>query len=345
MPEIIIDIVHPVDINFYKNAISVLLKKNIDLKIITRPRGALIAILENEYNNFGLGYYPIGTHYPSFGGKIFGIFERNIKLLHYLANQNFDVSTSFCGFYIAQVSQILGKKSVVFSDDYEYKLNFYLSKISASRYVIPDSIPVNGSNIVKFKGVKELAYLHPAYFQPNKKALAKYGLQPAEYVFVREVKDVSLNYRHPSRRIDKGIEYLKNSGFEVVASLEDKSLADELRNSCKILEEPVPDIFSILKYAALTISSGDTVARESCVLGTPAIYTGERRMVVNEVFIRKNCLFKLTPQQDIVQIIKHILDTDLKKDVEQTVRKTILYEWDDVTDVIVKNLLDFVKRS
>lgn len=338
---IVIDFLHPADINFYKNAIYHLQKKGINISVIIRPRENIIDIFKKELPN--IPFKSIGKHYSSLLPKIYGIIERDLELLFHLRKIDFDAVTSFSGFYIAQASHILRKPSVLFYDDYEYKLNFNLCKFSASRFVImPKTIPVTGKNIIKYKSLKELAYLHPRYFKPNKKILEQYKLRPQEYVFIRETAKTSLNYKSSSAKLLEITDYLKELGFQIVVSLENKSLIERFKENCIILKEPVEDIYSLLSFAALTISSGDTMARESCLVGTPTIYTGGRDMYANDELIRKDCMFKVEDIEKVPITINYILENDLKKEVEKTIRRGIKYDWDDTTEVIVENLVNSI---
>ena len=196
--KVIIDIDHPAAINFYKNAINILAEKGTEVEIAVRPRGNILSILQKELPGFH--FEIIGKYYSSISGKIIGYIERELGLIHYLSKTNFDISTGF-GSEICYASRILGKPSVIFEDDYEYKLTFYLSKFAATRFIMPDYIPASGRNIYKYRGLKELAYLHPKYFKPNKKILDQYKLKPNEYVFIREIANTSLNYRKISSRL------------------------------------------------------------------------------------------------------------------------------------------------
>lgn len=336
--KLIIDIYHPADINFYKNAINKLSKKNVEVELIVRPRGKLVPILQKELPNLPLKI--IGTYHNSTKVKILGYIKRELELINYLSRIDFDVTTAF-GSQICRPSRILGKPSVAFYDDFEYKSNFYLCKYSSTRYVIPDYIPSFGRNIVKYKGLKELAYLHPKYFKPAKKILDDYNLKSNEYVFIREIANTSLNYRTASSRLHEIIPFLREMGFDVVVSLEDLSIKEKFKD-CIILNEPVDDIYSLLNFASLTVSSGDTMARESCLVGTPTIYTGSRDMSVNKELIEKECMYKVDNIMDIIPTVKKIVDNDYKGKNRDIIDYNIKHEWDDVTEVIVKNIMDMM---
>ena len=44
-------------------------------------------------------------------------------------------------------------------------------------------------------------------------------------------------------------------------------------------------------YSLLAVSSGDTVARETALLGVPTVYTGGRDMEINRPLIEEGALF------------------------------------------------------
>ena len=114
---------------------------------------------------------------------------------NYLRKIEFEVGTGISSDSLAHTTHFFKKPYINFGDDVEYKLGYYLVHPFSTRDVIPKSVPSHGKNLLKYNGFKELAYLHPNHFTPNKKALEPYNLDPYEYVFIREVSNASLNYR------------------------------------------------------------------------------------------------------------------------------------------------------
>ena len=162
--KILIDILHPADINFFKNAVCALDNKNANITITVRPRGRMCAILKDELPD--IQFTPVGKYYNSASRKLFSIATRKFNLLMFLRKRKFDLCISF-GFFVGIPSRFCRIPSVLFGDDYEYKLTYYLSKFCGDYFVIPSCIPTTGKNILKYNGFKELAYLHPNYFEPN----------------------------------------------------------------------------------------------------------------------------------------------------------------------------------
>jgi predicted glycosyltransferase len=341
---VVIDIVHYPHVNFYKHAIEVLREKNIDVKVIIRPRGKLVSIFQKECPN--VLFVLIGEHRKTIFGKMADLIERDIAFLKYLNKINFDVGTGFGSESIAHTTRFFGKPSVLFGDDIEYKLGHYLGHYLATRDVRPKCVPTQGKNLLKYNGFKELAYLHPNHFTPNKKVLESYNLNPYEYVFIREVSSASLNYRRAEiGKLSKILDYLKEMDLKILLSIEDKLLIDLFKDHCIILKEPVEDIHSLLHFAAITISSGDSMARESCLVGTPAIYTGGRDMAINSELIKRSCMFKVEDEKSIKNIIKYLIEKDIKKEVEARIKHAIEHEWVDTTEVILDVLLGTIYKD
>lgn len=341
--KILFDFNHPVDVNFFKNSIAVLAKEHhCDIELTLQPRGKLVPILQKELPDFS--FTPIGTYRKSLPGKIYGAGYRFVRLLGYIRRGRFDAAVSFGGLSVSHATYLLGKPSIIFDDDLEYKLGIYPYKPFATRLVMPAQIPIKGRNIVRYKGFKELAYLHPHRFQPDESVLKEYALMPGEYVFVREVSKISMNYAHLESGGLAGVcSHLRTMGLNVVLSLEDKSLRDQFSPHCIILEEPVRDIYSLMHFARLTISSGDTMARESCLTGTPVIYTGGRYMSVNTELTKKGIFFQPDDEHSTMNLVSMIIEQNIKEKTRETVRQALADEWEDTTEVIVNNVLEAIR--
>jgi len=343
--KILIDLNHPVDVNFFKNAIRLLTyKHDYDIEITVQPRGRLVPILQRELPD--LPFTCIGKYRRSFAGKVSSAAYRCLQLLHHLQKGRFDAVVSFGGIGVCHATYILGKPSIIFDDDVEYGWGFYPYRPFATRIVLPRHIPIRGRNIVKYKGFKEGAYLHPRYFFPDQAAIEEYGLRPDEYVFVREVSSVSMNYAHLQNGQLAGVcHHLRNLGLRVVLSLEDKSLKHRFSSDCTILEEPVRDIHSLMHYSLFTISSGDTMARESCLTGTPVIYTGGRYMSVNSELVAKGVFFQPNGATSVTDLAEELIRDNMKQRTQDIIRQALLDEWEDTTEVIVNNVLAMVRNG
>jgi predicted glycosyltransferase len=339
---VVFDIRHYPSVNLFKNAIKALMENDIDVHVIIRPRGNLVSLFQEECPT--VSYTLIGQHKKTLFGKMIDMIYRDIAFLRYLSSIDFDLGVDSIN--LAHTTKLFGKPTVEFVDDTEYKLAYTLIKLSAKWVIMPRCIPAKGKNILKFNGFKELAYLHPNHFTPDKKALEEFDLKPYEYVFMREVSSASLNYRKLEMgRLSKILDYIKERNLKILLSIEDKSLVDLFENHCIILNEPVEDIYSLLHFASFTLSSGDSMARESCLAGTPAIYTGGRNMAINDELIRRSFMFKAEDAESIKKTIDYVISHDIKKEVEAKIKFAIEHEWEDTTQVILDVLLGIIYKD
>jgi predicted glycosyltransferase len=344
--KILVDVHHPVDINFFKNAIRILTTKHdCHVEIAVQPRGRIVPILQRELPDYHS--VRIGTHRKSFAGKVYDAGVRFLGFVSYLRRGGFDVAVGFGGISLCHATYVLGKPSVIFDDDPEFGIGFYPYKPFATRLVMPQHIPVHGKNVVSYRGFKELAYVHPNHFKPDEGALQEYGLSPGSYVFVREVSNISMNYTHLEEgQLADVCRRLRTLGLNVVLSLEDKSLTDRFAPHCIILQEPVRDIYSLMHFALLAISSGDTMARESCLTGTPVIYTGGRFMSVNSELIRKGIFFEPDTDHTVMELVDMIIEQNIKEKTREIMQQALSScEWEDTTEVIVNNVLQVMQKN
>ena len=337
---ILFDLNHPVDVNFFKNAIKILSASGHNIAITYRDRGRLGKIAK-----FELGEYSpirIGQHQENFVTKIIGQLKRDLAFLSFQRRRKIDISVCF-GATNAIASWLNGITYLAFDDDFEYKTTFYHANLFSTRHIMPAYIRVNKKNIYQYNGLKELAYLHPHYFSPRVDELKKYELLPEKYVFIREIANVSLNYQKQNTLINEIVNAVKNLGLKVVLSLENKELKSLYDRDCIVLEEPVEDIYSLMKFALFSVSSGDTVARESSLLGTPTIYTGGREMVVNDELISIGCMFKEDKLENIKKQIANLSLKGEKKRITSILANKIKNHWEDTTEVILRHINEFEK--
>lgn len=306
---ILVDLVHPADVNFYKNAIAEL-RKDHEVFITAMDRGKLKEIARAELGSVTV----VGRH--SGGGflkKILPNIRRVRALRRFISKNRIDVVTSF-SYYPAAAAWGLRQRSVVFHDDAEYWLQFLLCRLFADRLVIPDFISARGKNIRKYHSYKEWAYLKG--FKPSKNRRGR-------YVFIRDADTVSLNYKGEQVDLRKIVAPLKDRGLKCVALVEGKK-----NYPCEMLEEPVEDILSIIYNAEALYSTGDTMPREAALLGVPAYYAGDRDMAVNRELMGKNLIKPVKGQ-----LLKSLDTIDKKK--QKQLLKGYTATLEDTTRVIL----------
>ena len=334
---ILFDINHPVDINFFKKSIYALKGDGHSILIVFRDRGSLAKILEYEIPD--IETIRFGSHQQGFVGKVVGQLRRDYDLVSFFRKKDVNLVVSF-GPTSVLASKVCRIPYLAFDDDFEYKIPFYHANLFATRHIYPDFIDYDSSNTYKYNGFKELAYLHPNSLVKSTGILSKYGLKPENYVFIREISNVSLNYRTKNTLLSEVLGMLKNRNLKIVLSIENKELGEELRDQCIVLEEPVEDIFSLMAHSLFAISSGDTVARETSLMGVPTIYTGGRSMAVNKSLVDNSLMFEASELEGVKKAMSRF-DVNFKQESAKRLDSLLKENWEDTTHVILRHIKDF----
>ena len=332
--------VHLADVNFYKNALNQL-NKHHDVTITVLKRGNLLKVITKEYPGFKI--VPLGKHSSGKLGKIVGLARRSLGFLSLYLKDRPDVVTSF-GFYPGVVAKLMGIPAVLFHDDYEYQFMFNMCNRFATRFYIPDSIrtklPPSFQNqkdgkdakIHFYNGFKETAYLKD--FQPDPSCLERHNLVGKPFVFCRDIDSISLNYDDfQSIDLAPAFQKLKDLGYTILYYPEKDH--DRYDNLCRKMLGGIPDIMSLQYYASLTISSGDTIARESALVGTPVIYVGGRQMAVNLPLEKMGLIFSTESQEQVLEYINTLLKPGFKDSLKKKITEA---GWEDITKVITTAL-------
>ena len=275
---ILVDIGHTPQLNFYKLLIAQLAAQGNRVYVTVLKRGRLSRIAEHELGTLeNVTVHPIGRHRMS---KISAVLESNllrvVKMCFWSIGKRIDVVPSN-----GVIAHIVGWMHRVpcyaFDDDpqvWDYRPKLFFC--NQSNYCIYESdMPLSPkANILRC--TKEWAYLAPKYFQPNPKVLEKYGVKPKEYVFLREVSVGTVNYVGQASGAILGIQDLIPKDKKVLFSLEEKNKRHLYPKDWILLQEPLDDIHSLIYYSAGLVSSGDSMAREAALLGVPAYYLGIR---------------------------------------------------------------------
>jgi uncharacterized protein len=331
------DIVHLAHFNFFKNAMLRLKEEGHNVEVTFLDRGKIGKVLQKEIPQFKIT--KLGTYSESNFGKIFMILRRAILFQKYLHKSKPNITTGVGDFILAFSSRIRGIPSIMFYDDYEFKVNYKLSEFFGNRLFVPYPLPKSSRKIVRYSSFKELAYLHPNNYQPNKQIIEKIGLKSKEYVFVREVAGISMNYSDLKECSSLPIiKYLHSLGKKVILSLEDKSKKKLYQPYCLILEEPLDDLYSIMAHAKFMISSGDSMARESALLGVPCIYTGGRNMYVNNPFLKWGGIIKLEDKEQILKKVDYLLNNNFERGWKKEINKIIRSKLINPTELMIKIL-------
>lgn len=269
---IIIDVGHPSDVHLFRYFSLEMLKRNHLILFTARDKDVTIRLLKA----FSLNYIPYGRHYKSRVGKLFGILKFDFILFRIARQFKPDLFLSHGSFYASHVAAIMRKPFITFEDTGNLE-QILLYKFFSDVILTPNSFAGNlGNKQIRFKGTKELAYLHPDKFVPNKEVLEKLGLKHGEkYVLLRFVAwTASHDFGHKGISNSNKLKFINEiaSVARVFISSE-YDLPDEIvQLQVKIAPE---EILSVLYYADLLFGESATMASESAIMGTPAIFIND----------------------------------------------------------------------
>jgi predicted glycosyltransferase len=329
-----IDIGHIAYWNFYRYIIDDLEKQGHKVYIIVRLRGKLLDVIKKEYSKHE-NIHVLGKYRKSILGKIIFHTLRIIPLFFFLRKHKIDVTTCDT-YYIGFASIMAGIPSIMHSDDYEYTLSFKTAFIFSKKIIVPDVFPVHGKKVLKYHGCKECAYLSSDYFSPDLSTLDQFHVKEDDYVFIRLISHTSFNYiggESAATKVNELIDFLTNNNLKVLLSSEEEI---EITNpNVTLLAGPIKSYHSILKYAKFIITEGDTMAREASILGTPTIYIGGRKMLVNSYFSDAGILIENNEMEDIKATAQQLID---RKDYQKKSYES--FGFDDINQIIVRELIN-----
>lgn len=328
---ILVDIGHPADFHFFKNAICKLESDGHKVKITAREKEMTTKLLEA----YGFKYHNLGINQKGLGNKAIGMVKTDFKMYRIAKSFNPDILTGVHNPYIAHVSRLMKKQSVIFTDTEHAKLASILTFPFSTAICTPSCFKNKiGKKQIRYNGYHELAYLHPSYFKPDDSILNEIGLQKNDrFIVVRFVSwDASHDVGHHGiQNKIRLVKELEKYGRILITS--ESKLPVELE-PYKILLSP-EKIHDLLYYATLYVGEGASMASEAAVLGTPAIYLNPLRLgYTDEEEYKYGLLFNYSdPEKEYGNIVKKIHELFQKSDIKEEWRKKKEYLFNDKIDV------------
>jgi len=343
---ILVDIGHPGHVHFFRYALRELERKGHDILICARDKDVTLGLLDHynfPYKTLShMGHGTLGLS-REFLTREWGLM-RLIKLF------DPDVITAIGGLFVAPVSRIMGKPSIVFTDSEPVPLDKYFTYPFATLVCTPDCFlrELKGRHL-RYRGYHELAYLHPNYFEPDPGILKEIGVAEKEpFIILRFVAwkashDIGQRGFPLPFKI-KLIEMLSQYGRILISS--ESPLPPALEPYRFHL--PPHRIHHALYYAKLFMGDGATMATEAALLGTPAVRSSSMALNMGN-FIELMDVYKLVlsyrdPETALSSALQLLKDANAK-DLWIQRRNHLLAEKIDVTAYMVElieNHVDFI---
>ena len=318
-----IDITAPAHVLVFRPLITLLEQRGASIDITTRDYAQTLELLQAH----AIKATPLGAHGGrSRIGKLRSLASRLHSLHQWAKNRDFTVALAHGSHELTLTAKRLNIPcSTTF--DYEFaKLQHHLGCRTATRVVVPDSIPperlepyhARPPKLVQYEGLKEEYYL--ADLEPSSEVLLKLGIDTSRViVIVRTPPEVALYHRHSNPLFPQLLKYLgeHNNVHAVVIprTEEQRAYVRSLAFPSLIVPDGAVDAQSLIALSDLVVSAGGTMNREAVALGIPVYTTYDGRLGgVDENLIRDGRLQKLTSPQDIEIIKRSSTSTRVKRD-------------------------------
>ncbi|HHT23883.1 MAG TPA: DUF354 domain-containing protein [Bacteroidales bacterium] len=271
--KILIQIGHPAQFHFYKNAVTEWQKRGHKVRLLIRKKDVLEKLVATS-----------GFDYVNIEGKIYNksskieliklIFSRFYRLLYQVISFRPHVVISPDPI-LAKICRFSTAKFIAVSED-DYSVIKTLADLlfpSSDHILAPQVCDFSKWQHKKigYAGYMKLAYLHPNRFRPQK-SFVENNINAEKYILIRLV---SLVAHHDegvkginNNLLDRLIEIFESKGYVVFISSE-KELQDKYK--CYKLNTAVEVIHHVMAFASFVICDSQSMAVEAAMLGVPSI--------------------------------------------------------------------------
>ena len=266
---IVIDIDHPSTVHLFKHFIREMEKRGHTVVITAMEKEVVFDLLEAE----GFSYVNLGDPGNSKRQKILKLPGLTQKLYKIIKENKADLVLGASTIPGAWAAKALGVPCVNFEDTEIARQAHRLYVPFASFIVSPQQYGHDfGMKHLRYAGFKELAYVHPNRFQPDRSVLKELGVTAGESFFMvrfsawkaaHDIGKAGMN-REEKKSL---IEFLATKGKVFICAEGD--LEPELE-SYRYRLAPAK-VLDVLAFATLLVTDAHTMATEAALLGTPAL--------------------------------------------------------------------------
>lgn len=336
--KILLGISHPKHVHMFKNFYHEAMEQGHEFEVVVNEKEITGRLLEA----CGIPFQEIGKNQDDFKRKLLQL--PGLILQTYRIARKFqpDIFVGQALPNLAFTSRLVCRPFVIFEDT-EQSSRMHKVVMPFSDAVITPSCFQNdfGDKQININGYSEIAYLHPNYFKPDPEILKILGVEPGEkFVIMRFVShgahhDVGLKGISPENKLRAAEAF---SEYAKVFISSEPKLPPQLEPYR--IQIPVEYVQHSLYYASLFYGESATMASESAVLGTPAIFVDKNgRGYTDEEETKYGLVFNFseTPSEQIRSIEKGtalLSESDTRDDWREKSRK-MLSDFIDVTKFMV----------
>lgn len=335
---IVFTIQHPAHVHLFKNSIEEL-EETDDVEVVVRDKEIIVDLLEA----YDIDYTVLADGFESVSSLPLTQLQYEFNVWRHVRRFDPDLVVGVGGMTASHVATLTGAKSLVFNDTEHATLQNKLAFPFADRICTPESYQEDiGEKQVRYPGFHELAYLHPNRYEPDPEVCIQHDIDPDKKLAV--IRLVSWNAAH-----DVG-----HGGFEdlktLVSELEDRDAQIVITAEGEYppqLEQyqmttPPHRIHDLLYYADIFVGEGATMAIESAVLGTPAIFVSTLKAgVLNELETEYELLRTVTePKNTALTVEETTKMLERNPSVWEDKRSRLIDNNVDTTSVILDQIME-----
>jgi predicted glycosyltransferase len=339
---VLFDLVHPANVLFFYHTMERLKAAGAQFRILSRHKDVLVPLLDD----FGFEHTPITTAGRGKLGLARELLSRDLRLWQVAREFRPHVMVGYGGVAISHVGKLTGFPSISFYDTEHANLQIRLTIPFISEWHVPESwrgLEVKGRTY-RFRGGKQLAYLHPAHFRPSPEAALASGWDPSQDNFL--VRTVAWRAAH-----DTGLSGLSRDRLaEIVAVLSARgkvhiSAEGDLPPDLEFMRfRGSPSQFHhLLAHCRLCCGESVTIASEAVMLGVPALLQVDAKLRIEDDYgyvaeqMGAGLIFELKPEEDV----RTALEKALAQDVDQLRQHVSAYVSDkgDVNDYVLRQIV------
>jgi predicted glycosyltransferase len=324
---ILIDLGHPAHVHFFRQAVAALRADGHEVRLAARD----IPIVFDLLTACGLAADIVVPKGRGALGLVTELVRHTTALLAMTRAWRPDVCTAIGGTFMVAAARLRGARTIVWDDTDTAVVENQLTHRLAHRIMTPDVYPADiGPKQMRYHGLHELAYLHPARFRPKPKTLEHYGLSPeAPYAMVRLC---AFEAGH-DLAVRRAVDVLAGRGE--VLLVPEGSVPEALAGRVRPVRPE--DFHDLLAFAAFCLTEGATTASEACILGTPALYINPIVTCYIRDLERRGLLAIARPGEDLAGACAALAGRPVEE-ARQTAGR-VFSDYEDVTALVVNTLL------
>lgn len=335
---VLITIQHPAHVHFYRHVVDELEDEGHEVFVFARENDLAVPLLEQ----YGIDHEVLAGQQDSLVDLARVQLGYELRLLRRARAIDPDVMTAIGGVAVSHVAPLVGARSVVFLDN-EGAVSHRLTTPFAHVVCTPRAYREEyGDAHRRYDGYQELAYLHPARFDPSPDRLRAHGVDPGEQYAV-------LRFRTWDALHDVGEAGLSPAGKRrLVSLLADHGAvyitsSDPLPADLERYRLPVPAhrIHDLLYFADCYAGDSATMSTEAGILGTPSVriqsFATDDREFSNFLELENRYgLVRSTPdEQAALDLVENLVTDPETGRIWRERRERLLEEKIDVTSFVV----------